>query len=126
MPYGDGFKSGKEVLYIETPFLNEMKKIYEQNANEEFGPYPVNEEALKRLQIIEGQLKGIQKMCEEDKRCIDILNQISAVRAALDKVGKIILKRHIDNCVTNPNRNNGEKNKDLVNELMEVIAREEI
>ena len=111
---------------METSFLNEMKKIYEQNTNEKFGPHPVNEKAFKRLQIIRGQLRGIQKMGEEDKRCTDILNQISAVRAALDKVGKIILRRHIDNCVANHIHYNGEKNNNLVNELMEVIKREEI
>ncbi len=111
---------------METPFLHEMKDIYEQKTNEKFEPPPVNEEALKRLQIIEGQLRGIHKMGKENKRCIDILNQISAVRAALDKVGKIILRRHIDNCVTNHIHINGEKNNDLVNELMEVIARKEI
>ena len=111
---------------METPFFNEINETNKQNNNEKFGPNSVNEEALKRLQIIEGQVRGIQKMGEADKHCKDILNQISAVRAALDKVGKIILRRHIDNCVTNPNRNNGVKNKDIVNELMEVITRKKI
>ena len=105
----------------------QVKEINEkQDSSKKSGPHPVNINALKRLKIIEGQVKGIQRMVKEGKYCIDILIQISAVRAALDKVGKRILRRHIDNCVTNAIKNKGKKSKELIDELMEVFSKEEI
>lgn len=59
------------------------------------------EDVLKRLRRIEGQVKGIQKMIEEDKYCIDILTQVSAVRSAINKVGSIILEKHSMTCIEN-------------------------
>ena len=50
---------------------------------------------IKRLNRIEGQVKGIQKMVDEERYCIDILTQISAIRSAINKVGSIILESHI-------------------------------
>jgi len=54
---------------------------------------------IKRLRRIEGQVKGIQKMIEEDKACSDILIQIAAVRAALNSVGGLILENHMKDCL---------------------------
>ena len=59
------------------------------------------EDILKRLRRIEGQVKGIQRMIEEDKYCADILTQIAAVRAAINKVGNIILEKHSKVCIEN-------------------------
>lgn len=59
------------------------------------------EDILKRLRRIEGQVKGIQKMIEEEKYCGDILTQISAVRAAVNKVGTLVLKNHSMTCIEN-------------------------
>ena len=56
---------------------------------------------IKRLNRIEGQVKGIQKMVDEERYCIDILTQISAIRSAINKVGSIILENHIKGCVVN-------------------------
>lgn len=57
------------------------------------------QEAELRLKKIEGQIRGISKMVKEEKYCIDIIHQISAAEKALDKVAKIVLKRHIESCV---------------------------
>jgi len=103
-----------------------MNETVKQNGQVKSGPHPINEKAQKRLQIIGGQVRGIQKMIEEEKYCIDILTQISAVRAAMDGVAKIILKRHIDNCVANAFKGNGETSRELLDELMQVFIREEI
>jgi DNA-binding FrmR family transcriptional regulator len=65
-------------------------------------------------------------MIEEEKYCIDILTQISAVRAALDGVGKMILRRHIEQCVSKAIRNGGEQSKEIIDELMEALSKEEI
>ena len=63
--------------------------------------YTSNKEAhLKRLRRIEGQVRGIARMVDEDKYCIDILTQVSAVQSALDSVAVNLLKEHIGHCVT--------------------------
>lgn len=54
---------------------------------------------INRLKRIEGQVRGIQNMVEEDRYCIDILVQISAIQAALKKVGLSISERHLNHCV---------------------------
>lgn len=59
------------------------------------------EDILKRLRRIEGQVKGIQRMIEEDKDCTSILTQVSAVRAAINKAGSIILEQHSMTCIEN-------------------------
>ena len=53
-----------------------------------------------RMKRLAGQVSGIQRMVEEDRYCVDVLLQISAVRAALAKVSKILLESHIQTCVT--------------------------
>jgi CsoR family transcriptional regulator, copper-sensing transcriptional repressor len=57
-------------------------------------------ELINRLKSIEGHLRGIQRMVEEDQYCIDILNQSSAIHKALEKVDVMILESHLDSCVT--------------------------
>ena len=59
------------------------------------------EDMLKRLRRIEGQVKGIQRMIEEEKNCSDILTQVAAVRAAMNKVGSLILEQHSMTCIQN-------------------------
>jgi DNA-binding FrmR family transcriptional regulator len=59
-----------------------------------------NEESLKRLKIVEGHLRGVIRMMEEDTYCIDIIRQIQAVQAALNKVSAGILEDHLGSCVT--------------------------
>ena len=56
---------------------------------------------LKRLRRIEGQVKGIQRMVEEDKNCTDILTQVAAVRAAVNKVGGLVLEKYSMACIQN-------------------------
>lgn len=64
--------------------------------------YTVNKEALtKRLSRIEGQVRGVSRMVNEDKYCIDILAQISAINAALHKVSLGLLEEHVSHCVVN-------------------------
>jgi DNA-binding FrmR family transcriptional regulator len=59
-----------------------------------------NEENLKRLKIISGHLGGVVRMIEEDAYCIDVIRQIQAVQAALNKVSAAILEEHLNSCVT--------------------------
>ena len=76
-------------------------------------------ELLVRLSKIEGQIRGISKMIKDDKYCIDIIDQITATRRALDKVAMLILKKHINSCVTNAIK--ADKSDDIVEELINVI-----
>lgn len=80
------------------------------------------EEILLRLRKMEGQLKGIQRMVEEDKYCVDVLNQLFSITAATRKVAAIIMKDHVKGCVKNALTRN-DHSDDYVNELVEVLER---
>lgn len=58
-----------------------------------------HESALRRLKTVEGHIRGIERMLEEDTYCIDIIRQIQAVQAALNKVNAIILDEHLNSCL---------------------------
>jgi CsoR family transcriptional regulator, copper-sensing transcriptional repressor len=78
----------------------------------------------KRLGRIEGQVRGISKMVEDKRYCIDIITQISAVRAALRRVEEEILKDHVAHCVEHAIQSgNAKDQRQKVAELMEVLAR---
>jgi DNA-binding FrmR family transcriptional regulator len=79
------------------------------------------DDVLKRLRRIEGQIKGIHKMIDEDKQCVDILTQVAAVRAAINKVGGIILQRHSKTCLKNALKSESEQ--DVLEELLDTIQK---
>lgn len=88
------------------------------------GPNPVDEDALRRLRNIEGQVRGLRKMVEEGKYCVDILTQVSAVRAALNQVGMMVLKRHVEHCVVGAVKSaDAAAGAQLIEELMTVIGK---
>ena len=78
----------------------------------------------KRLSRIEGQVRGLSKMVDEDRYCIDIVTQISAVRAALRRVEEEVLRDHVAHCVEHA-ISSGDKadQREKIAELMAVIAR---
>ncbi len=79
----------------------------------------VKKDALTRLKKIEGQVRGIMKMVQEEKYCIDIINQITAAEKALDGVAKIVMKRHVESCVSNAIvRGEGQ---DKIEELIQTV-----
>lgn len=83
-----------------------------------------SEICLKRLSKIEGQVRGIAKMVDEKRYCIDIITQISAVRAALRRVEEAVLKDHVGHCVEHAIASgNKAEQRQKVAELMEVLAR---
>jgi len=82
-----------------------------------------HQDALRRLKSIEGHVRGIQRMIEEGQYCIDIIKQGQAVQAALSKVNQIILKNHLQTCVTTAIRSNDQAERErVIRELMEVYA----
>ncbi|MGL5695294.1 MAG: metal-sensitive transcriptional regulator [Peptostreptococcaceae bacterium] len=80
------------------------------------------EALIKRLKRIEGQVKGIQRMVEEERYCVDVLVQISAIRSAINKVGSIILENHIKGCVASSIKDDDTELTDqTIKELMDTI-----
>jgi DNA-binding FrmR family transcriptional regulator len=78
----------------------------------------------KRLNRIEGQVRGISKMLDEDRYCIDIVTQISAARVALRRLEEEILRDHVGHCVEHAiNSGNKEDQRRKIAELMDVIGR---
>ena len=78
---------------------------------------------LKRLRRIEGQARGIQRMVEDDRYCIDVLVQVSAATAALQSVALLLLDDHLAHCVTNAVRAGGEEAEEKLAEASAAIAR---
>lgn len=80
------------------------------------------QDAAQRLSRIEGQIKGIRKMVDEGRYCVEVLGQISAVHEALRGVGKLIMRNYLENCVTSSLRSgNTKKAKETYSELMDMI-----
>lgn len=77
----------------------------------------------KRLRRVEGQVRGIAKMIDDDKYCIDILTQISAVNSALQSVALALLEEHLNHCVTNALAAGGEDADAKLAEASAAIAR---
>ena len=77
---------------------------------------------VNRLKSIEGHVRGIQRMVEEDAYCIDIINQILAVQRALEKVNSLILKRHLQTCVTTAIQgDNPAERQRVIDEILQVF-----
>ncbi len=76
----------------------------------------------RRLKLIKGQIEGIDRMIADEKYCIDIINQLAAVRNALEKVSLMIMKRHIESCLVESIELGDKTKKDQkIDELMETV-----
>ena len=83
---------------------------------------PSHEKNLIALKRIEGQVRGVQRMIENREYCIDILNQIHAVKGALARVEEKILQKHLQGCVTEAFKGNCEKDKQRkLDEILKLI-----
>ena len=79
---------------------------------------------LARIRRIAGQLEGVARMIEEDRYCVDVLLQIASAQAALGQVGKVVLRSHVETCVTDAMATGKPAEREQkINELMEVFAR---
>ena len=78
------------------------------------------DQLLKRLRRVEGQVRGVQGMVDEDRYCIDVITQISAIQAALDKVALGLLDEHARHCVVGAE---GDEQIDKTDELMAAVGR---
>jgi DNA-binding FrmR family transcriptional regulator len=86
------------------------------------GYYDNKEHVLKRLKRAEGQVRGVARMVEEDKYCIDVMTQINAAQAALDKVALELLRDHAKHCLTDKNLT-ADGTQEKADELVDAIGR---
>jgi DNA-binding FrmR family transcriptional regulator len=90
-------------------------------ASTEARGYSATKDQLQtRLRRVEGQVRGIQAMVEDDRYCIDILTQIGAIQAALDKVALGLLDDHVHHCIASAK---GAKRSEMTDELMNSVGR---
>lgn len=73
---------------------------------------------IRRLKIIEGQVRGLQDMLEKDTYCIDVITQTSAVKNALASIEDVLLKAHLESCVVNQMKQG--KEKQAIEEILKV------
>ncbi len=83
----------------------------------------IKDRNLKRLRRIEGQVRGLQKMVDEDRYCADILTQISSVQEALRSVGRELMRNHLKHCATTALRAGGPEADGMYDELIELMYR---
>ena len=87
------------------------------------GYHSTKDAHLKRLRRIEGQVRGVQRMVEEDTYCIDVLTQIAAATKALEAVALALLDEHLRHCVTDAIHTGGDTAADKLTEASAAIAR---
>ncbi|MDB4916912.1 MAG: hypothetical protein JWM95_4556 [Gemmatimonadetes bacterium] len=81
----------------------------------------IKERNQKRLRRIEGQVRGLQKMVEEDRYCADIMTQISSVHEALRSVGRELMRNHLKHCATNAIRSDEASAEAMYDELVDMM-----
>ena len=89
----------------------------------EYGYTANKQKYLNRLRRIEGQVRGLQRMVDEDKYCIDILTQVSAATNALESVAVALLEDHLGHCVAEAAAEGGEVAQEKIKEASSAIAR---
>ena len=88
------------------------------------GYFPVHDDQSVYLKKIEGQIRGINKMIEEGKYCVDIVNQINAATSALRRVAENILSRHMQTCVADALKGKSEMERQKkISEVLVIIRR---
>jgi len=86
--------------------------------------YPDHENQLARLNKIEGQIKGVRKMIEERRYCVDIISQIKAITGALEQVQMGVLEKHVHHCVRESvESGNNQQLEERIEELVKVLGR---
>lgn len=81
-----------------------------------------HDEQLLRLKRIEGQIRGVQKMIEDRRYCVDVITQLQSISAAIASVQEQILKKHLEHCVTEAIRSGKEEAKrEKIEEIVEVL-----
>lgn len=109
-------------MSTETPVPTAPEAIHDET-HEQHGYSPAKDDYLRRLRRIEGQVRGIARMVDEDVYCIDVLTQISAVTKALQAVSIGLVEDHLGHCVVDAARQSPEAGAAKVREASAAIAR---
>jgi len=83
----------------------------------------VKEDLQKRLKRIEGQLRGVQKMLDEDRECHEVLQQLASVRSAVQGATLVFMKDYASDCLININSDDKEKREMLVDDLVSLLGK---
>lgn len=83
----------------------------------------IKEANLKQLRRIEGQIRGIASMIEDERYCADIITQVSAVRESLHSVARNLMRNHIKHCAARAMAAGGKSRDDMVDELLKLVAK---
>ncbi|NRG25491.1 metal-sensitive transcriptional regulator [Klebsiella michiganensis] len=81
-----------------------------------------NKDILNRLKRTEGQLRGIQKMIEDEKECVDVITQLSAVSSSVNRIMGIIVAENLKNCLENPDSDT-ETQKQKIDQAVQLIVK---
>jgi CsoR family transcriptional regulator, copper-sensing transcriptional repressor len=81
----------------------------------------IKDRSLKRLRRIEGQVRGLQKMVEEERYCADVLTQLSSVHEALRGVAREVMRNHLKHCAATAIRSGGDGAEEMYDELLELM-----
>lgn len=102
--------------------VRDARAVADEGGRKAAGVDPdIKERNLKRLRRIEGQVRGLQRMIEEDRYCADILTQISSVHEALRGVGRELMRNHLKHCATAAIRSGAEDAEEMYDELIEMM-----
>lgn len=82
-----------------------------------------NKKVMNRLRRAEGQLRGIQKMIEDEQECLDVITQLSAVRSGIDRVMGIIMAENLKNCFVDPDKDPEEQSKKMEQAINMIIKK---
>ncbi|MBI2167268.1 MAG: metal-sensitive transcriptional regulator [Candidatus Omnitrophica bacterium] len=86
--------------------------------------YPSQKDELERLRKIEGQVRGVQKMIQEGRYCVDVLQLLNSIQGAIEKVENNILRRHLEGCVSHAVRSGSTKERnEKFNEILDLISK---
>ena len=86
--------------------------------------YPSHQDELERLRKIEGQVRGVQKMIQGGRYCVDILLLLSSIQGAIEKVENKILERHLQGCVTQAVQSGSGRERNVkFNEILDLISK---
>jgi CsoR family transcriptional regulator, copper-sensing transcriptional repressor len=83
----------------------------------------IKEANLKHLRRIEGQIRGIAAMIDEDRYCADIINQVSAVRESLHTVARNLMRNHLKHCAVAAMREDGEQRGEMIEEILDLVGK---
>jgi DNA-binding FrmR family transcriptional regulator len=83
----------------------------------------VKDQLLQRLRRVEGQVRGVQKMLEDDRACRDVVQQLNAIQAALQNASDLYVRAHAKDCLLNANATDVREHEDVIDQLLDLMIK---